>query len=116
MTVAPHREHHEARGDHDIDCAERDHRQPHARARLGRAVDIAAVEQRTDQPAAPRLGRDVRRPNRLAPTHVRLHGQEIHSALQAVSPNDREAEGSCSRGKPLLHQIQGALETGVLLV
>ena len=66
MAFRRDREHDEPRRDHGIDRGERENRQPDAGARLGGAVDVAAVEQGADQPPAPGFGRLPDRAPRLA--------------------------------------------------
>jgi hypothetical protein len=53
MAVGVDREHHEASGDHGINSGKGEDRKSDAGARLRGTVDIAPVEQATDQPLSP---------------------------------------------------------------
>ena len=54
--VGDDREHDEPRGNDAVDRRENEDRQADPRPRLGRAIDVAAVEQAAQQPPAPGLG------------------------------------------------------------
>lgn len=69
VRVGADREHHEPAADQGVDRAEGEHRQADTRPRLGRAIDVAPVQQAADQPLPPRLGRLFCRFGRGHSTH-----------------------------------------------
>jgi hypothetical protein len=56
VTVAPGREHHQPPADHGIDRNEGQYGKSDPGARLGGAIDIASIQEATDQPLPPWFG------------------------------------------------------------
>ena len=111
-----HREHDEPRGDRQIDRGKGQNGEADAGARLGGAVDVAAVEQRAQQPAALGLRRhDDRRQivrGRKLLDHRQMRSDRVHrcpSRLEHAA--GQRIESRCCRSVCAIASIGGGCTT-----